>query len=87
MIEFEADDALAAGAAASARNKRVKQVIICTPEKDLAQCGSGMHVVQLNRRTNVTLDEAAVVRKFGVPPESIPDYLALVGDPLHSSQQ
>ena len=80
MIEFEADDALAAGAAAAARDKRVKQVIICTPDKDLAQCVTGTRVVQLSRRTNVTLDEAGVVQKFGVRPESIPDYLALVGD-------
>jgi 5'-3' exonuclease len=80
MTEFEADDALAAGAAAAARNHRVKQVIICTPDKDLAQCVTGTRVVQLSRRTNVTLDEAGVVRKFGVQPESIPDYLALVGD-------
>jgi 5'-3' exonuclease len=80
MTEFEADDALAAGAAAAARNKHVKQVIICTPDKDLAQCVSGTRVVQLSRRTNVTLDEAGVVQKFGVAPESIPDYLALVGD-------
>jgi 5'-3' exonuclease len=80
MTEFEADDALAAGAAAGARNQRVKQVIICTPDKDLAQCVTGTRVVQLSRRTNVTLDEAGVVRKFGVTPESIPDYLALVGD-------
>jgi len=80
MTEFEADDALAAGAVAAARDKRVKQVIICTPDKDLAQCVSGTRVVQLSRRTNVTLDEAGVVQKFGVTPESIPDYLALVGD-------
>ena len=80
MIEFEADDALAAGAAIAARNKRVEQVIICTPDKDLAQCLSGTRVVQLSRRTNVTLDEAGVVQKFGVTPQSIPDYLALVGD-------
>ena len=80
MIEFEADDALAAGAAAAAANKRVKQVIVCTPDKDLAQCVSGTRVVQLNRRTNVTLDRSGVVQKFGVTPESIPDYLALVGD-------
>jgi 5'-3' exonuclease len=80
MIEFEADDALAAGAAAAANNKRVKQVIVCTPDKDLAQCVTGTRVVQLSRRTNVTLDEAGVVQKFGVTPESIPDYLALVGD-------
>ena len=80
MVEFEADDALAAAAIAAARVKRVKQVIICTPDKDLAQCVSGTHIVQLSRRTNVTLDEAGVVQKFGVTPASIPDYLALVGD-------
>jgi 5'-3' exonuclease len=80
MLEFEADDALAAGAAAASRDKRVEQVIVCTPDKDLAQCIAGTRVVQLNRRTNVTLDEAGVVQKFGVMPESIPDYLALVGD-------
>ncbi len=80
MIEFEADDALAAGAVAAARDARVEQVVICTPDKDLAQCVRGTKIVQLNRRTRVTLDEAGVVRKFGVPPESIPDYLALVGD-------
>jgi len=80
MTEFEADDALAAGAAAAARDQRVQQVIICTPDKDLAQCVSGGRVVQLNRRTNVTIDEAGVMQKFGVPPQSIPDYLALVGD-------
>ncbi|ABF41425.1 5'-3' exonuclease [Candidatus Koribacter versatilis Ellin345] len=80
MIEFEADDALAAGAAAAAANKRVKQVIVCTPDKDLAQCVAGTRVVQLNRRTNVPMDEAGVVQKFGVTPESIADYLALVGD-------
>ena len=80
MIEFEADDALAAAAAAGARDARVERVIICTPDKDLAQCVRGTRVVQLNRRTRVTLDEAAVVKKFGVTPASIPDYLALVGD-------
>ncbi len=57
-----------------------KQVIICTPDKDLAQCVQGTRIVQLNRRTRVTMDEAGVVKKFGVSPESIPDYLALVGD-------
>jgi 5'-3' exonuclease len=55
-------------------------VIICTPDKDLAQCVRGTRVVQLNRRTRVTLDEAGITAKFGVPPASIPDYLALVGD-------
>jgi 5'-3' exonuclease len=80
MVEFEADDALAAGAAAASRDDRVGRVIICTPDKDLGQCVRGERVVQLNRRTRVTLDEAGVVGKFGVKPESIPDYLALVGD-------
>jgi 5'-3' exonuclease len=80
MVEFEADDALAAGAALSAKDERVEQVVICTPDKDLAQCVRGDSVVQLNRRTGVTCDESGVVQKFGVPPASIPDYLALVGD-------
>jgi 5'-3' exonuclease len=80
MVEFEADDALASAALAADRDARVHQVIICTPDKDLAQCVRGRRIVQLNRRTRVTLDEAGVIRKFGVPPASIPDYLALVGD-------
>jgi 5'-3' exonuclease len=80
MVEFEADDALAAAAEAAAEDPRVEQVVICTPDKDLAQCVSGSRVVQLNRRTRVTMDEAGVVAKFGVPPAAIPDYLALVGD-------
>lgn len=80
MVEFEADDALAAAAVVAARDKRVERVIICTPDKDLAQCVSGARIVQLNRRTGAILDEAAIMAKFGVAPESIPDYLALVGD-------
>jgi 5'-3' exonuclease len=80
MVEFEADDALAAGAMAAARDSRVERVIICTPDKDLGQCVRGSRVVQLHRRTQVTLDEEAIIQKFGVTPESIPDYLALVGD-------
>ena len=80
MVEFEADDALAAGAVAAAADPRVERVIICTPDKDLAQCVRGTRIVQLNRRTRVTCDEAGVIQKFGVPPASIPDYLALVGD-------
>lgn len=80
MLEFEADDALAAAAVAAARDSRVERVIVCTPDKDLAQCVRGTRIVQLNRRTRVTFDEPAVVRKFGVSPASIPDYLALVGD-------
>ena len=80
MVEFEADDALAAGATQAAADHRVEQVVICTPDKDLAQCVQGTRVVQLNRRTDSICDEAGVVEKFGVRPESIPDYLALVGD-------
>jgi 5'-3' exonuclease len=80
MVEFEADDALAAAAIAADRDGRVERVILCTPDKDLAQCVRGTRVVQLNRRTRVTIDEAGVIQKFGVAPASIPDYLALVGD-------
>ena len=80
MVEFEADDALAAAAVAAARDPRVERVIICTPDKDLAQCVRGSRIVQLNRRTGVTFDEPGVIKKFGVAPVSIPDYLALVGD-------
>ena len=80
MVEFEADDALAAAAERAAADARVGKVFICTPDKDLAQCVRGERVVQLIRRTNAVMDEAAVVKKFGVDPESIPDYLALVGD-------
>jgi 5'-3' exonuclease len=80
MVEFEADDALAAAAKAAADDPRVERVIICTPDKDLAQCVRGTRVVQLDRRKNITRDESGVVAKFGVAPASIPDYLALVGD-------
>ena len=80
MVEYEADDALASAAKLAAMDERVEQVIICTPDKDLAQSVTGTRVVQLNRRTNVTLDEAGVMKRFGVRPRSIPDYLALVGD-------
>jgi 5'-3' exonuclease len=80
MIEYEADDALAAAAAAAARDPRVQRVIICTPDKDLAQCVRGTRVVQRDRRARTDRDEAGVIARFGVPPASIPDYLALVGD-------
>jgi 5'-3' exonuclease len=80
MVEFEADDALAAAAKAAADDPRVERVIICTPDKDLAQCVRGTRVVQLDRRKNITRHELGVVAKFGVEPASIPDYLALVGD-------
>jgi 5'-3' exonuclease len=80
MVYFEADDALASAAANAAKDDRVKQVFICTPDKDLAQCVVGTRVVQLDRRQNILRDEAGVMEKFGVKPESIPDYLAVVGD-------
>jgi 5'-3' exonuclease len=80
MIEYEADDALASAATAAARDPEVSRVVICTPDKDLAQCVQGTRVVQLNRRTNEIRDEQGVVARFGVAPSSIPDYLALVGD-------
>jgi 5'-3' exonuclease len=80
MVETEADDGMATGAALAAADPRVKQVLICTPDKDLAQCVSGTSIVQLDRRKEVTYDEKGVIAKFGVMPGSIPDYLALVGD-------
>ena len=80
MVEFEADDALAAAAAMAAADTRVEQVIVCTPDKDLAQCVRGDRIVQLDRRTRELRNEPAVQQKFGVPPASIPDWLALVGD-------
>jgi 5'-3' exonuclease len=80
MVEFEADDALAAGASVAAADTRVERVIVCSPDKDLAQCVRGDRVVQLDRRTREVRDEAGVQRKFGVLPASIPDWLALVGD-------
>ena len=80
MEEFEADDGLASAAKLAADDPRVERVVICTPDKDLAQSVQGERVVQLNRRTRVVMDEAGVIKKFGVKPASIPDYLALVGD-------
>ncbi len=80
MVEFEADDALASAAKRAAAENRVTKVLICTPDKDLAQCVAGERVVQLDRRQNILRDEAGVVAKFGVKPPSIPDYLAVVGD-------
>jgi 5'-3' exonuclease len=80
MVEQEADDALAAAAERAASDPRVERVIICTPDKDLAQCVRGDRVVQLDRRRDVTLDEIGVRDKFGVAPVTIPDWLALVGD-------
>jgi 5'-3' exonuclease len=80
MTYFEADDALASAAAKAAQDDRVKQVLICTPDKDLGQCVTGARVVQLDRRRNILRDEAGVETKFGVKPASIPDYLAVTGD-------
>ena len=80
MVEYEADDALAAAAALAAADPRVDRVLICTPDKDLAQSVSGTRVLQMDRRRRTVRDEAGVVAKFGVSPASIPDYLALVGD-------
>ena len=80
MVYFEADDALASAAAKGARDERVRQVVICTPDKDLGQCVVGTRVVQLDRRRGILRDEAAVEAKFGVKPHSIPDYLAVLGD-------
>jgi 5'-3' exonuclease len=80
MTEFEADDALATAAETAAADPRVERVEICTPDKDLAQCVRDPRIVQVDRRKGTRYDRAGVVEKFGVPPESIPDYLALVGD-------
>jgi 5'-3' exonuclease len=80
MVEFEADDALAAAAVMAAADARVDQVVVCTPDKDLAQCVQGDRIVQLDRRTRELRTEPGVRHKFGVPPASIPDWLALVGD-------
>jgi len=80
MVEYEADDALASAAAKAAQDNRVRQVLICTPDKDLSQCVVGTRVVQLDRRRQILRDETGIVAKFGVSPQSIPDYLAVVGD-------
>jgi 5'-3' exonuclease len=80
MIEFEADDALATAAARWGGRKEVERIWICTPDKDLAQCVTGERIVLRDRRRGLTIDAAGVREKWGVPPASIPDYLALVGD-------
>jgi 5'-3' exonuclease len=80
MVEFEADDALATGAAAWQDTPEVEQILLCTPDKDMTQCVRGKRVVLLDRMRRRVLDEQGVVEKFGVPPSSIPDWLALVGD-------
>jgi 5'-3' exonuclease len=80
MVEFEADDALATAAARFSAESEVEQVLICTPDKDMAQCVRGAQIVCFDRMRRRVLDEAAIVEKFGVSPASIPDWLALVGD-------
>ncbi len=80
MIPYEADDALASAAAKAALDDRVRQIFVCTPDKDLAQCVVGTRVVQLDRMRGILRDQAGVFSKWGVMPESIPDYLAVVGD-------
>ncbi len=80
MVEFEADDALATATARFQKSKTVEQILICSPDKDLAQLVSGNRIVCWDRRRDIVLDEKGVVEKFGVSPESIPDWLALVGD-------
>ncbi|MEE2840117.1 MAG: 5'-3' exonuclease H3TH domain-containing protein [Acidobacteriota bacterium] len=80
MVEFEADDALATGALRFSSEPEVEQVVVCSPDKDLAQCVQGSHVVCLDRRKDRILDEKGVFEKFGVLPDSIPDWLSLVGD-------
>jgi len=80
MVELEADDALASAASVAADDPSVDRVLICTPDKDLAQCVRGTRVVQLDRRKDVITDEDGVRARYGIAPESIPDWLALVGD-------
>ena len=80
MVEFEADDALGTAAARFKKNKTVEQILICSPDKDLTQLVSGDRIVCWDRRRDIIINEAGVVEKFGVSPQSIPDWLALVGD-------
>ena len=80
MVEFEADDALGTAAARFKKNKSVEQILICSPDKDLAQLVEGSKIVCWDRRRDIIIDEAGVVEKYGVNPESMPDWLALVGD-------
>jgi 5'-3' exonuclease len=80
MEEFEADDALGTAATRFKKNKSVEQILICSPDKDLAQLVSGIKIVCWDRRRDIIIDEAGVIEKYGVSPQSIPDWLALVGD-------
>jgi len=81
MVEFEADDALATAASRYGADPQVESVRLCTPDKDLAQCVQGERIVTVDRRRNLVFDETGVRAKFGIEPASMPDYLALVGDP------
>src|SRR5512138_1933764 len=80
MVEFEADDALGTAARRFKKNKSVEQILICSPDKDLAQLVEGQRIVCWDRKRDILIDEAGVVEKFGVSPQSMPDWLALVGD-------
>ena len=80
MVKFEADDALATATARFKKNKAVEQIVVCSPDKDLAQLVDGERIVCWDRRREIVLDEPGVVAKFGVKPQSIPDWLGLVGD-------
>jgi len=80
MVEFEADDAIGTATALWQHLPEVEQIVICTPDKDMAQCVRGSRIVLLDRMRRKILDEPGVVEKFGVAPDSIPDWLALVGD-------
>jgi 5'-3' exonuclease len=80
MVEFEADDALASAVKRFNKSKLVEQIVVCSPDKDLAQLVSGSRIVAWDRRRDIVIDEPGVIAKFGVPPRSIPDWLALVGD-------
>lgn len=80
MVDFEADDAIATATALFKKNKSVEQILVCSPDKDLSQLVEGKRIVCWDRRREIIIDDAGVVDKFGVKPESIPDYLALVGD-------
>ena len=80
MVQFEADDALATGASRFKNQPGVEQVVVCSPDKDLAQSVSGVSVISWDRRRDIFLDEEGVIKKFGIRPHSIPDWLALVGD-------
>jgi 5'-3' exonuclease len=80
MVEFEADDAIASAVSRFRDHPDVDQIVICSPDKDLAQLVSGSRVICWDRRRDIEYDEALVIEKYGVPPASIPDWLALVGD-------